>query len=230
MTSADRQEAKSTALRLRALQRHVDQLAADSDLVFELALHRYEGPRWSRFAAVLAEYGVAVLRPWIASGKVYAELGKKGRHLQRDRRFKPSEDDALEMASETVARAIRHFREKVLMPGKWQASGGASLHTYFIGQCLFQFPDVYRRCLREQCLEPDDWRGFDPEFRHPDSVEAPAELRRLLSRAEPLSAELLVAAADGLGHSHVEISRMSGLTVRAVESRIYRFVEARGGE
>ncbi|WP_236723603.1 RNA polymerase sigma factor [Mycobacterium avium] len=43
-----------------------------------------------------------------------------------------------------------YFRDKVLMTHRWQSSGGASLGTFFIGQCLYQFANIYRSALRAE--------------------------------------------------------------------------------
>jgi hypothetical protein len=60
-----------------------------------------------------------------------------------DRPF--TDDEVAELANETVAKALAHFRRDVLMKGKWDHRRGATLRTYFIGQCLIRFPNIYRR-------------------------------------------------------------------------------------
>ena len=57
-------------------------------------------------------------------------------------------DEAIEIAGEVVARALKSYAEKVLQGG-W-SSDRASLKTAFITYCLFEFPDVYRRWYREE--------------------------------------------------------------------------------
>lgn len=59
------------------------------------------------------------------------------------RPFTTDEND--ELTGETVAKALRHFRTDVLMKQRWDHRKGASLRTYFIGQCLIRFPNIYRR-------------------------------------------------------------------------------------
>lgn len=46
--------------------------------------------------------------------------------------------------------ALPYFRDKVLRTNRWQSSGGASLGTFFIGQCLYQFANIYRSALRAE--------------------------------------------------------------------------------
>lgn len=210
------------ARQLVDLQRRVERLAADVELVCELGLHRFEGPRWARFARVLAEYGFGVMRPWVATGRVFEEARRKKRPVVRDVRLRLEPDDVVELANETVGRAIRQFREKVLMRGKWEASRGASLTTYFIGQCVLQFPDVYRGWAREQCLQPEGWLPESAPASSSAALEATVDFLRLVERSDELAPELLVAAVE-MGHSHAEVAQMTGLTLRAVESRIHRF-------
>jgi hypothetical protein len=57
-------------------------------------------------------------------------------------------DTVAELAQETVAKALRHFHDDVLVPGKWDSRRGATLRTYFIGQCLIRFANIYRRWWR----------------------------------------------------------------------------------
>jgi len=37
----------------------------------------------------------------------------------------------------------------VLIPGAWDPAKGASITTYFVGQCLMRFPDTYRPWLNQ---------------------------------------------------------------------------------
>lgn len=52
-------------------------------------------------------------------------------------------DTIMGLARETAAAALHFFRFKVLMKGKWDAAKGASLATFFVGQCRLQFANVY---------------------------------------------------------------------------------------
>lgn len=126
---------------------HLDRLNADSDLKNRLALQGYSGPEWNRFAELLARYGLGVLRAWCMTGKIFDECDRVGRVLSRSR---IDEDDATDLAVETVAKAVDAFREKVLIGNKWDPRRGASLKTFFVGQCKFQFPNVYRPWLNLQ--------------------------------------------------------------------------------
>jgi DNA-directed RNA polymerase specialized sigma24 family protein len=123
----------------------VDRMAGDVDLNLSLALARYEGPLWDYFANELAKYGYAVIASWIGRKMIFERCHSKGfgglPHI--DRPF--TGDETAELTNETVAKALAHFRRDVLMTGKWDHRRGATLRTFFIGQCLMRFPNIYRR-------------------------------------------------------------------------------------
>ena len=74
----------------------------------------------------------------------------------------PDDQTIDDIATDTVVAALNYFRDKVLKTHRWQSSGGASLGTFFIGQCLYQFANIYRSALRaeleriEQATTPMD--------------------------------------------------------------------------
>ncbi|MFN3256205.1 MAG: hypothetical protein ACE37B_10945 [Ilumatobacter sp.] len=88
-----------------------------------------------------------MLTAWCVTGKIFDECDRVGRVLRRSR---IDEDDAAGLAVETVAKAVDAFREQVLIGNKWDPRRGASLKTFFVGQCKFQFPNVYRPWLNLQ--------------------------------------------------------------------------------
>jgi hypothetical protein len=135
----------------------LERLAADRELVARLARQGFRGPEWDRFADVLARYGYQVIRVWILTMKVFPQLRARGLagglHPPDDGRRWGSEE-ADELALETVATAIVKFRQNVLLPGRWTPERGASLKTFFVGQCLIRFANVYRRWLHETRPDP----------------------------------------------------------------------------
>ncbi|NKU99249.1 hypothetical protein GS889_18245 [Rhodococcus hoagii] len=54
-----------------------------------------------------------------------------------------------QLTDETVVRAIGYFKTDVLQKNKWDVDKGASIRTFFIGQCLFQFANVYKVWFNE---------------------------------------------------------------------------------
>lgn len=125
-------------------------LQADEDLLLALQLHEFTGRPWDRFARELTRYGLAVLRAWIRHGTIYGKVKTlTGYKLGRIEGW-PDPQTVEDLAADTVVAALIYFRDKVLKNHRWQSSGGASLGTFFIGQCLYQFPNVYRSALRAE--------------------------------------------------------------------------------
>lgn len=129
----------------------VDRLTADRELVDRIMWSGYQGPDWERFSRALVEYGVAVMRSWIRSGRIFVECRRKGFGSVRRKRHDDA-DDADGLAGETVAVSLCFFRDKVLIPGAWDMTKGASLNTYFIGACIRHFPNVYSRADGSELL------------------------------------------------------------------------------
>jgi DNA-directed RNA polymerase specialized sigma24 family protein len=170
-TSAPGESREGSTRRPSRLDRDVEaaserlaRLEADRDLIETLRSEGFTGRNFVYFQTVLAQYGVAVIRAWIRDGKVlgkYAEKGFGG--LPPEPRPGALTDDLSTgqgIADETVARALNAFRDKVLVPGRWDPKRGASLRTFFVGQCLMQFGNVYRSwhtdCSRELAESYDD--------------------------------------------------------------------------
>ncbi|HEX8509341.1 MAG TPA: hypothetical protein VF635_07575 [Propionibacteriaceae bacterium] len=123
----------------------LDRLAADQELINDLALAGFEGDDWDYFSTELARYGMAVIGGWMRRRLIFGRCRDRGFGglPEMDRPFDP--DEITELTSETVSEALSHFRSDVLMKHKWDYRKGASLRTYFIGQCLIRFANVYRR-------------------------------------------------------------------------------------
>ena len=113
-------------------------------------LHQFTGRPWDRFSRELARYGLGVLRAWIRYGTIYGKAkALTGYGLGRIEGW-PNDEVVEDIAADTVVAALIYFRDKVLMTHRWQSSGGASLGTFFVGQCLYQFANIYRSALRAE--------------------------------------------------------------------------------
>ncbi len=136
--------------KLAADRERLQRLAADEELLLTLQLHEFSGRAWERFNRELARYGLGVLRAWLRYGTIYGKVqALTGYKLGRIEGW-PDPDTVESLAGDTVVAALTYFREKVLKTNQWQSAGGASLSTYFIGQCLYQFANVYRSALRAE--------------------------------------------------------------------------------
>lgn len=116
----------------------------------ELQLEQFTGRLWERFSRELTRYGLGVLRAWIRHGTIYGKAKTlTGYGLGRIEGW-PDDQTIDDIATDTVVAALIYFRDKVLKTHRWQSSGGASLSTFFIGQCLYQFANIYRSALRAE--------------------------------------------------------------------------------
>jgi DNA-directed RNA polymerase specialized sigma24 family protein len=209
---------------------HLERIAADVELIDRLMWRGYAGREWERFRTELESYGIVVLERWIRSGRIFIECAVKGRGgLYSNLRLQ--EEDAIELAGETIANALIYFRERVLIPRRWSPTGGAAITTFFIGACIFQFPNVYKRWLGEAVEEQLHPTADDPSVLMEDRGQYAMPDRRihLVESLETVPdngvRELLVLEAEGF--THEEIASEVGSTTKAVEHRLYRFQELR---
>jgi hypothetical protein len=112
-----------------------------------------DSAEWHALLVVLADYSYAVLRHWLVNGKIHEMARSQGQGVRGLAKIPPglivSGDDAHELAVMTVQTSLRRFLRS-LAEGDWDAHGGASLATFFVGRCLMVFPDVYQQWSRER--------------------------------------------------------------------------------
>lgn len=204
--------------------RRLEVIEHDKELVHRLMWRSYEGPEWRAFATALAEYGYQVICVWAMTGVIFLRCQQKGIGVGPPN-ARRTREDIEDLARETIVYAIRAFRERVLIPGKWDPTRGANLKTFFIGQCIFQFPNVYRRWQAETAPPPVGPEQVAAELAAASTprldVERLVELKRAcetLTDREPRAIDGLLA----LGYTQVEVAEMVGTTVKSIESRLYR--------
>lgn len=206
-------------------------LDQDRELVEELREAGFAGLHWNYYATELVKYGLAVLTAWTVRGVI---LEKVRRHAFGG--LQPPLDDSLldrevaaSLAGEVVAVSLTAFRNRVLIPGVWDPAKGASIKTFFIGQCLKQFPNIYKRWHHEtygdHLFQASDI-ATAPESEIElirdvaTSVSIKDEVRRVLSGIKsPLTREVFVHQAAG--RSAAEIAEILGTTEKAVTQMIY---------
>lgn len=221
--------------RHRTEAKHLERLEGDLALLNELVVVGFTGKHWDSFEAVLIRYGFQVLKSWLITGLIYQRVTEKGfgRFLTRIRRDRlPSPEDAEEIASDTLVESIPHFKNDVLIPGLWKPEGGASLRTYFIGQCLMRIPKAMGRWSRnlpeELPLDPADvtLRQTYIPFGTPEEMLG-LKIRLLEAKEEISQPTLEIAYLKFVeGWSHAEIAEILGVTIGAIESRLYRMRRA----
>lgn len=208
-----------------AQAKHIDRLAADADLVGLLRDEHFAGANYNYAAQELVRYGVAALTKWYLTGDIYPIMAKRGRGLGRPRST-ITKDEARSLAGEVVTVALRHFRDDVLIPGIWTPTKGASLTTFFIGQCLLRLPNLHRAWLKELHDPFHDLpkREQITHGGHPPSVARDIEHDVLI---ELMSAEHLAMVKNNdarkalvytaIGWTQAEIATELNTTEKAVE-------------
>jgi DNA-directed RNA polymerase specialized sigma24 family protein len=228
-------------------QEHLERLLVDKRVRDGLAPNDFSGHRYARFEEELVRYGISVLRGWMYTGYVFRLAANRGFGL------KPSESELAELqrdsdvreelAAMTVAIALPRFRQKALIEGGWQPEGGASLATYFMGACMYVFPNEFRkhRVQRTRWQLEDDTDAV-VNAPAPDHWSDPAAIsvgtlcvREDLDRLDPRTRAVIALTLDD--HSQVEIAEILGMTVRGVEGVLYRWrtkeqarIHRRGGD
>lgn len=210
--------------------RRLELLAADRALVDSLMLRGYAGPGWLAFTHALAAYAYPVMCAWIAKGTIFRHCAEKGIG-QLPRESAIDDADVQEIAGETVAEAIRHFRERVLIPGKWDVTRGASLKTFFVGQCILRFANVYRRWHRElhdplvAQIDRDSLAVDLGLLRTQDAApDTSAHFSRTIERLQPRDPRVILGMT-AVGYDQQEIAVRLGTTVRGIQSRLFRLRE-----
>ena len=177
----------------------LDRLAGDVDLLSTLRRTGFSGPDYTIFATELAKYGIAVIGSWIRSRAIFARCKEKGWGLPPPPPTSSLDepDTVEELTNETVAKALKHFREDVLLPDRWDPRGGASIRTFFIGQCPLRFGNIYRA-----------WRT--------------AELKSAAIPASPFDMEDLAQGRIASAEDEVITAQLAMDALRAVRNPIVR--------
>jgi len=113
------------------------------------------------------------------------------------------------------------------MRNKWDPSKGATLRTYFIGQCLIRFANVYRGWWRNEGRRRYDVTGdagflddIGPRYRAADvqALDRAAADEALATIKNPRVRTAVVLKAAG--RTHTEIAAFLDVTEKAVERMI----------
>ncbi|MBW5486571.1 hypothetical protein GPJ59_33165 [Streptomyces bambusae] len=215
-------------------------LAADARIVEVLRRDEFTGPRYDRFVERLTGYGWTTMVKWCGSGEVFRRAFDAGRPVPRHMEMEAanwSQDDRLEISTDSVIKGLQVFRRYALVKGGWSPTGGANLTTYYMGAVIRAFPTVYKTWyerhmlgqaeLRRPALDEDgdaDPMAAIPDQRAADPYQSAAvhdEVRRLLPRlTDPLVREGL--GWQAVGCTQAQAAQRVGLTRKALERRTHR--------
>lgn len=216
-------------------EERLDRLAGDADLERALRSRGFDGEDWDFVVDMFAEYGVAVIGGWLRRGLMVARCAEKKikapalpDHVRRD------EEAVYDIATETVAESIVTFRDHVLVPGRWDPAKGASLRTFFIGQCMLRYPNIARRFLTQYqnrapilgeqqtlyaALDTGAITGVED-----DAIRTVTVQNILKGVTHPRAARAL--AMDACGYSNTEIATDLGISRDAASSLLKRARQA----
>jgi hypothetical protein len=225
MGSRDREEAQR-------LQESLDRRMADEELVRVLLYDHLRGPRYEAFENDLARYAISVLRAWMYSGYIFRMAASRGFGLnphELDLERLASDSDLREdLATMTVALALPRFRQRALYEGGWTLEGGAGITTYFMGACLYDFPNEFRR---HRTSEENHRKALRPNFDTEilPSIEAEVvgreRLRDAIKDIDPRKVrERAIVALTLDDYTQEEIRLILGEdSVRAIEGVMHRW-------
>lgn len=200
---------------------HFDRLAADLELYNRIKFAQYEGRDYEVFRDALAAYALPVLVGWCRSGRIFVECARKGRRVAP---LPIPPETSGDIAADTIVEALARFREDVLIPHRWDAGRGASLRTYFVGNCVLAFPNIYRLWQRGESanvlsaaslLEPHAMAR--PTFREPDFW---LELEQAVQAVGDDAALTLLGKIEG--YTNKELAADLGISTKAVEARLHK--------
>lgn len=231
----DRQEVERLARRVR-------EHAADRKLFAEVRAAGFVGRRWRKMGDDLIKYGLAVTDAWMRTGYIFAKVNEIGRPLAHTdtEMLELAQDHELrdELCAETVARALKNFRDQATAGTGWHPDGGASLTTFFVGGCVRAFNNEFRRWSRHErrwgnsdLADPQDLITRGGQLAHgqrephmfgdPARVAADGDhMRRVLHQLTDVERAIVVLTDEG--YSQAEIGELLDISERAVEGRLYR--------
>lgn len=134
---------------VRKAEQQLQRRLADAQLFKTLADQQFSGPGYDKFANELAAYGLAVMKGWLCTGHIFRVVRSKGIYLQPTDRelelYARSEEERESLALMTVTVALAQFKKRAKAAAGWNADGGASITTYFMGACAMSFPNELAR-------------------------------------------------------------------------------------
>lgn len=212
----------------------LDRRRYDQKLVRLLAQDGFQGPRYERFEEKLARYGISVLRAWMHSGYIFQLVAERGLGLHPHEReleeLGSNSDLREELATMTVACALVRFRQRALVEGGWTSEGGASITTYFMGACVFEFPNEFRKHRLSEQRHRRALQRQQEVYESPvspgsaaDEVLGPQHVRDALKEiSDPRTRAALALALDGYTHEEIQ-ELLEATSIRAVEGLLYRW-------
>jgi DNA-directed RNA polymerase specialized sigma24 family protein len=137
----------------------------------------------------------------------------------------------MELAFDTVQESVVKFRDRVLKRNRWNPAKGATLKTFFIGFCLFIFPNFYRSWLvswhnpansdtRDPVLDPLPL-PTDPESRTEEVALARALLADVQDKVDEVTLGVLRLRVER--YTFKEIGEILGISEARAKTLAHRY-------
>jgi DNA-directed RNA polymerase specialized sigma24 family protein len=203
-----------------------ERLAADAQLVSELAAVGFAGPPYAVFEEELVNYAYPVMMAMVRSGMIFTKCGQRGIRLPR---WRLTPQDIEELVNDTLARTLPVFRQKALVEGGWRAAGGTVLTSSFVNFLPYQFANAVREWHKNQ--EQEDTERYEDVS---EILTSPAlgpealvlQREEILVGLEAIESEAtrvaLVLSEDGYDQDEIADILGDGATRRSVEGLLYR--------
>lgn len=214
--------------------RNIDRLLADRELLTAMGFESFAGPATTELQNALIEYGYAVMGAWLdpKTDRLYLEANARGFGIaQFELRRLFTDDHRNDLRVEVVITSVPSFLAEVLAKGRWDHRRGASIKTFFIGWCVMQFRNIFRKFVKAHEHDFVQRAEFPAgvlsiESERPESALTAQETRRELLAliADEKTRALIALRADG--YTNEEIADLLELSVGAVESRWHRWQRA----
>jgi DNA-directed RNA polymerase specialized sigma24 family protein len=220
-------------------------LAVDRRLIEILARENFEGERfaqlYSKLAHKLTGYAWPILVKWLSTGQIFRECERYRKPVNQFAiAYGWTDDDRLQIATDTIIDAVEFFQDYGLRRGKWDWQRGASLRTYFVGACVCRFPRVHERWWKEQLVTQSvllaTQNSKEPHVDHPLNLVAdpqadPCTLAVVRDEAHHAIRQMAdlqlrqVVLLRAKGYTQAEAAHEVGLTEKAAERRLHRYRE-----
>lgn len=204
-----------------AAQREADKLLFDALRAEECA-----GPVWVRAQAQLIKKVYPKILTWIESRQIFGEVEKRIHTRLPGPPPWWQEHDRESLADDTVSGAIIKFRNDAILSGRWSPEGGASLETYFVTGCVYEFIKVYKSWLTTASRNaeltvttpPDGMIDIQYGCADPEQIICQQESDREFWSQFSDERQRYVAYYKTHGYTTAEIAELMKTTPKAVES------------
>jgi hypothetical protein len=204
-------------------------LLGDERLLVDLVAADFEGPDWDFVEEQLLRYGLTVISSWIRSGLIVAKCAEKNVRARIPRPEARVPDTAEEIALDVITVGIVKFRDDVLLRGRYDPKKGASLSTFYIGQCLFQYDNQMAKWENHELPTPRisdhevEMSMFDVHRKvgtEDDAIRTVMVQMILGGASNDMAARVLAMSA--LDYSMEEVARSVGKSLHAVKGILKR--------